>query len=92
MDATTRHLADLAAARTAAFENLRAKSRSGTVHDVEPVTVLGVNWPGAACHSGVYGGELSGLEPTAEPVTCKLCLAATDNDAPRLVDEHPTLF
>lgn len=91
MDATTRHLADLAAARTKAFEGLRARSRSGTVHDVEPVLMLGHPVPGAACHSGVYGGELSGLEPTAEPVTCKLCLAATE-DGPRPVDEHPTLF
>ena len=92
MDATGRHLADLAAARTAAFEGLHARSRSGTVHDVEPVIVLGVSWPGTVCHSGVYGGEIDGLEPTAEPVTCNLCLVASDTDAPRLVDEHPTLF
>lgn len=92
MDATTRHLADLAAARTKTFEGLHARSRSGTVHDVEPVTVLGHDWPGTACHSGVYGGEIDGLEPTAEAVTCRLCLAASDTDTPRLVDDHPTLF
>jgi|GEM_PF-2562133 len=91
MDATAHHLANLAAARTAAFAGLRARSRSGTVHDVAPVTVLGHDWPGTACHSGVYGGELTGLEPTAEAVTCRLCLAASE-DAPRLADEHPTLF
>jgi len=92
MDTSTgEHLAQLAAARTAAFTGLRARTRSGTVHEVAPVTVLGHEWPGTRCHSGVYGGELTGLEPTADPVTCRLCQAATGGGADEL-DAHPTLF
>ncbi|TWJ14903.1 hypothetical protein LX16_0596 [Stackebrandtia albiflava] len=92
MDQTTRdHLAALATARTRAFDGLHARSRSGRVHLVEPVSVLGHDWPGLRCHSGVYGGELSGLEPTAAPVTCRLCLstAAPGEDSS---PAQPTLF
>jgi hypothetical protein len=86
-------LARIAADRTRRFEGLNAASRSGTVHAVAPVETLGQSWPGTACHTGVYGGEATGLEPTTEAVTCRLCQRITGFEpADDLFEPPPTLF
>lgn len=69
-------LASVASAAAARFRgrNLMIRTR-GTVHAVMWAPWMG-GWelPAPACHVGVFGWVVDDLHPTADPVTCKLCL------------------
>jgi hypothetical protein len=53
----------------------------GAVHAVRMVTwVGGTQVPAPACHVGIGGWDLTALEPSTQPVTCRRCLRLRDDD------------
>lgn len=77
-------LAGTAAAYRRRFElrNCRVgRSTGAAVHAVRLVRwVGGVEVPAPACHVGIGGWDLSALEPSTQPVTCRRCLRLRPDD------------